>query len=338
MTHPHHDHAAQGGASPATSALPDAAHLLAHPDALRQAWADLVAGNAHLHGPDVAQRLGVPEAAMLASRIGHGATELVPDLAALLRPCGQWGKLLLAARNRLGVALMVMDDPHVTVDDTTVTLRTPQHLGQIALLGVDRCFLFEERDHHGHTLSLNWFDAAGHVIGRLFLMSKSGREVALPHLQALVLPHQNPLWQPGDSPVPSLQVLTDGGVPLLPGPVAVLTGEANSARTLAERAVLACADVSVATVWLQGRGVAVRYHGPLPKAMRTPGAVHASDSACKLHLRMALATRLGRGEAVDGGPALVVDDGDGGHLGLRGGDTATASLAWVQAVVAAPAV
>ena len=341
MTHPHHAHAhpaTQGGASPATSALPDAAHLLAHPDALRQAWADLVAGNAHLHGPEVAQRLGVPEAAMLAARIGHGATELVPDLAALLRPCGQWGKLLLAARNRLGVALMVMDDPHVTVEDTTVTLRTPQHLGQVGLLGVDRCFLFEERDHHGHTLSLNWFDAAGHVIGRLFLMSKSGREVAWPHLQAAVLPDQHPLWQPGDLPVPALHVLTDAGVPLLPVSVAGVTEEANSARTLAERAVLACAEVPVATVWLQGRGVAVRYHGPLPKAMRTPGAVHASDSACKLHLRMAPVGRVGQGEAANGGPVLVVDDGDGGQLGLRGGDTATASLAWVQAVVAAPAV
>jgi hypothetical protein len=338
VTHSHHAHAhppAQGGASPAASAVPDAAHLLAHPDALRLAWAELVAGNAHLHGPEVAQRLGVPEAAMLAARIGHGATELVPDLAALLRPCGQWGKLLLAARNRLGVALMVMDDPQVTVDGDAVTLRTPQHLGQVGVQGAHRCFLFEERDHHGHTLSLNWFDAEGHVIGRLFLMSKSGREVALPHLHTLVLPDQNPLWVPGQTALPALQALANGGAPVVPEPLAVLADGPIHAQPLAEQAVLACAHVPEATVCLQGRGVAVRYSGPLPKAMRTPGAVHASDSACKLHLRMAHASRVAQGQAADGGWALMVDDGDGGQLSLRGGDTAAASLAWVQAVAGA---
>jgi hypothetical protein len=125
VTHSHHAHAhppAQGGASPAASAVPDAAHLLAHPDALRLAWADLVAGNAHLHGPEVAQRLGVPEAAMLAARIGHGATELVPDLAALLRPCGQWGKLLLACGFGQTVAAASVDYLPVSAFGTNTSL------------------------------------------------------------------------------------------------------------------------------------------------------------------------------------------------------------------------
>ena len=36
--------------------------LLGDPAALRTAWADLLQQHHHLHGPDAARRLGVPEA------------------------------------------------------------------------------------------------------------------------------------------------------------------------------------------------------------------------------------------------------------------------------------
>lgn len=311
--------------------IPEPSTLLADPAALRQAWAALVADNAHLHGPEAAQRLGVPEAAMIAARIGHGATELVPDLAAVLAPCGEWGKVLLAARNRLGVALMVMDAPVVMPGQTTLGLRTPQHLGRVAIQGVDRCFLFEERDHHGHTVSLNWFDGAGHAIGRLFLMSKSGREVAMPRLMGLALPDQAPLWRPGDAPLPAVVTLADEGATCVEVPTCTGFAETPSARALAEEAVLALSRSDVATVTMHGRGMAVRYQGPLLKTMRTPGAVHASDSACKLHLRMGSVSRVEKQETGDG-VALVVDDGDGGQLSLRAGHTPTQAAEWLHSI------
>jgi putative heme degradation protein len=311
-----------------TIATPYRVDFLANPAALRQAWADLLAQNHHLHGPEVAARLGVPEAAMLAARIGHGAVALVPDLAALLAPCGQWGKVLLAARNRLGVALMIMDDPAVQVHDTHVHLQTARHLGVVSTVGIDRCYLFEEHDHHGHTLSLNWFDGRGDVIGRLFLMSKSGREVALPVLHALALPNQNPHWQPGEA-MPSAVVLPDAPAASAVETDVWATGAATPAA--AEQVVMACAAATDMTVVLQGAGVAVRYSGPLAKTMRTPGAVHAADSACKLHLRMDAATQLALApaSASDGAPTLWVQDGQGGSMAFAAGPWQAASQAWL---------
>lgn len=319
--------------TPTTSTMPHAnstlgAFFLSNPDALRVAWADLVAQHPHLHGPEVALRLGVPEAAMIAARIGHGAVELVPDLSAVLAHVGTWGKVLLAARNRLGVALMVMDDPVLQQEASSLTLHTAQHWARIAVSGVERCFLFEERDHHGHTFSINWFDAQGHVIGRVFLMSKSGREVALPHLHALALPQQNPLWQVGDVPLPSIVNWggdTDSSTPLC-------DAGAATPRALAEVAVLACGRAPVMRVGLQGRGLAVRYHGPLHKTMQTPGAVHASDAACKLHLRMGAANAVSRLSSIDGAVALGVSDGEHGLLTLQAGHSPAESEAWLQAI------
>lgn len=300
--------------------------LLQDPDALRRAWADLLTQHHHLHGPEAAALLGVPEAALLAARIGFGATALAPDLAPLLASAGQWGKVLLAARNQLGVALFIMDDPEVTVTPQEVALQTDLHQARVALEGVDRCYLFEERDGHGHTFSLNWFDAYGQVIGRLFLMSKSGRELALPGLQARALARQERVWAPGQQPLPDVKVWADSSAhaehPLMAdGPLV---------RAWAESAVLACAPTPRMTVALQGRGLAARYQGPLGKSLRTPGAVHASDAACKLHLRMAACSRLLRHDQADGGAALVLRDADGGSLSFRAGTTATESVAWLE--------
>lgn len=307
-----------------------ASALLTDPAALRQAWADLVAGHPHLHGPEVAARLGVPEAAMLAARVGHGAVELKPDLLGLLASCSHWGKVLLAARNRLGVALLIMDDPRFESSNGHITLQTRYHLAVLATQGVQRCYLFEERDHHGHTFSLNWFDAQGHVIGRLFLMSKSGREYALPVLRAMALPHQRPVWQAGMAQPPSVVSMSPEG---LEGSAMNLKGATMA--EWAEAAVLACPQASQMCVTLDGRGLAVRYEGPLGKGLRTPGAVHASDAACKLHLRMAGCAGLQRHEMRHGAASLVIEDGDGGHLRLQAGTNAEEANAWLDRWMAA---
>jgi hypothetical protein len=300
--------------------------LLQDPEALRLAWAALLAQNQHLHGPEAAAQLGVPEAALLASRVGFGATALQPDLANLLAPARQWGKVLLAARNQLGVALLIMDDPHITAGTDAVVMRTDQHLARVALDGVDRCYLFEERDGHGHTVSLNWFDGHGHVIGRLFLMSKSGREVAMPFLQQQALPMQEQTWVPGGLPLPAVLALEEPSE----GVVHRLTCAGTPLSAWAESAVLACGAATLMSVTWQGPGLAVRYWGPLAKGTRTPGAVHASDAACKLHLRMATCDRVLRRDDPDGGVALVLEDGNGGSLGLRAGASPAESRTWLD--------
>lgn len=296
------------------------------PARLREAWAELRSRDPHLHGPEAAARLGVPEAALLASRIGHGALAVRLDLHAMLAPCGGWGKVLVAGRNRLGVALLVMDDPQFRPEADRVKLSTEQHGATLATAGIARCYLFEERDHHGHTFSLNWFDGRGDVIGRVFLLSKSGRERAIPHLQSCALDEQDPRWQPDETRAP----------------VMVSEGAAAPARTLAagdaaigvaEAAVLGCESAGPMIVVMQGPGIVVRYDGPLGKSMRTPGAVHASDAGCKLHLRMSAVAKLALGADGAGRPMVWIHDADGGALALAPRATPGPGREWLDAIL-----
>lgn len=302
--------------------------LLGDPAALRTAWADLLQQHHHLHGPDAARRLGVPEAALLASRLnGHGAIELQPDLTTLLAPSASWGKLLLAARNRMGVGLIIMDDAAVNVDGDQVCFRTHQQEARVTSLGISKCFLFEEHDAHGHTVSINWFDAQGDAVGRLFLMSKSGREAAQPWLNSQVKAHTSPLWAPGSGDaVPHVQV-----TPTTPiGAACHTLAQHEAAAHLGHAAVLACSRVAAFTVAMQGRGVAVRYQGPLAKTSSTPPAVHAVDAACKLHLRMADATLAQRLQADDGAVTLRLTDSDGGLLDFTPHEPPSNSGDWLK--------
>ncbi|MDM7941402.1 MAG: ChuX/HutX family heme-like substrate-binding protein [Hydrogenophaga sp.] len=303
-----------------------AAYLLANPDALRSAWSDLLQQHHHLHGPDAAQRLGVPEAALLASRMGHGATELYTDLTELLAPCEAWGKLLLAARNRLGVGLFIMDDARVDVDQTLLRFRTSQHDALVTSQGISRCFLFEEHDAHGHTVSLNWFDAQGDAIGRLFLMSKSGREVAMPWLKAHPLQHASSVWS----------ATVEANAPHLVLPLSgrnetakQLMAQGKAAASLGQAALLACGHVKEVSVDVRGRGVAARYQGPLRKTSSTPPAVHAVDAACKLHLRMAGVIEALQVQSPDGSIGVRLLEADGGSIDLVPDESPARAGAWL---------
>ena len=56
------------------------------PDQILDGWRNLVRTHDHLHLPQIAIHLGVPEAALVAARIGTGAVRLVPDLVRVLEP------------------------------------------------------------------------------------------------------------------------------------------------------------------------------------------------------------------------------------------------------------
>lgn len=307
-----------------TPNLPES--LLADPHALRNAWAALMATHAHLHGAEAAQRLGVPEAAVFASRVGAGALELSNDLRGVLEPAGAWGKLLVAGRNQLGVALLILDDVRVSIIDGQIRLVAPERQALLATQGIARCYLLEERDSHGYTFSLNWFDAAGDVIGRLFLMSKSGREAALPHIRTFSLPVQTLAWEAGTGPQAPMVEWVDR-----PASHGALAGGTEASR-LGERGVLACRNAHQMDIEMTGRGVAVRYAGPLSKTFATPPAVHATDAGCKLHLRMGgvVSAHLCAGQAGHAGLRLM--DAGGGYLTLIPSDQHHASLEWLGKV------
>ena len=303
----------------------DASTLRADPAALRDAWRTLRAQHPHLHGPEAAARLGVPEAALVASRIGDGACALDTDLAALLSGCAGWGKLLFAARNAMGVAIIILDDATEQPAPGRLSLRTSAVEAVIDTQAAASAFLFEDRDAHGHTVSVNWFDAHGDVLGRLFLMAKSGRARALPHLQRFV---RQTCDARGSAP--------DGGsvatlhLPHPPRRVQAISDP--TPEVLAERVVLGCATMPRWRVALCGPGAAVRYDGPLGRPMHTPPAVHATDALCKLHLRMAAARSAWWCAADDGAPGIEWADGEGGTLSFTPRADSDATAQWAAAL------
>ncbi len=279
--------------------------LLNDPAALHAAWRQALQAHPHLHGPEAAARLGVPEAALLASATGHGNLRLAGSLDQVLAPVANWGRVLVATRNRLGVKLDVLGQAALGVEaDGSLRLHDAQQEIHLATQGIAELHLFEEHDHHGHTLSLNWFDGQGHVIGRLFLMSKSGRELALPHVQRFALANQARAWQAVATEAPPLLGWGPSG--------AVADALPGAPSAWAAAAVLACDSVPRMRLSLGGPGARSRYEGPLGKCSSTPPAVHATDLLCKLHARTATAQQVCRQ-----GNALVVLDPQSGQLVLE---------------------
>lgn len=301
---------------------------LADPDRLRHDWMSLRERHPHLHGPDAAARLGVPEAALVASRIGDGAEPLQLPLAPVLEGSDTWGKVLFAARNRMGVALGILDDASARRDGSSFELHAESASHEVrvrAELDAARfAFLFEDRDAHGHTVSLNWFDGAGDAIGRLFLMSKDGRERALPTIRRHVAEAPRQPWRPQPDALPPVTRLAD--------PIARVRSLAGSPIAIGECAVMGRTAAARWSIVCEGAGVALGYRGPLAHASRTGPAVHATDAACKLHLRLAAAITADVHETMDLGPRLVLSDADGGTLSIAPLADAASVDRWIDAL------
>lgn len=296
------------------------------PDRVLAAWRSLLAGNHHLHGPEAAAMLGVPEAALLASSVGHGALSLRAELPALLASMPAWGKVLLAVRCGLGVELAIVEPERVEHDRAGGTLRliAAQHAAVLDADVAASCYLFEERDGHGHTFSVNWFDGAGDCAGRVFLISKSGRVKALPGLEAQASHEQSRL--PTVSAARARRVRSEFS---RSDAMTEAVAEGAAAARLLRRAVLAMKDVRQIETTLEGMGGTVCYRGGLATTMDTPPTVHAVDGACKLHARPRAVELAHRWRStLPDAIGLRFDSADGGRLWLSAPGAGAA--AWVE--------
>ena len=299
--------------------------LLADPSEIRRAWMDLRSRHAHVHGPQAAQMLGVPEAALIASCVGRGAVALGGHLGDLLAEAGRWGKLLVAVRNGLGVGLFIVDDAQVLLEGDRVELRSSTH--ELLLDAAERqaFYLFEDHDAHGRTYSINGFDGQGDVVARVFLMSKSGRELAQPWLQGFARAEQSPRWQ-GWAQACGLSRLDE---PLV---VQQTHGDPASAAALTQRCIRAVGALgrqSVDVVF-EGRGAAARATASGLKGSETAGAVHVTHAGYKLHLSLGSLARAEHVQHRDGRLGLRVVDKDGGRLSLLCSGDPSQVLAWLR--------
>ncbi|MFZ4071772.1 MAG: ChuX/HutX family heme-like substrate-binding protein [Caulobacterales bacterium] len=259
--------------------------LLENPDALLAAWRDLMAKHHHLHNPQAAMILGVPEAALIAARVGDGAMALQPDVGALLATASQWRRVLIAVRSAAGVWLGFDHIDGFEARDW-ITLQGQSFItAKLRADAVAHAFWFEDEDDmHGRTQSLQLFDAAGRDVAKVLILHKSAAEEARARFQTLALPHQN-----------RALTLTSPGAAARPAP-----SQASHALFAFMRALDRFPDD---LIFENGHADAAgTYRGPIESTSYDEMTAHAYAMSLKLHLRpMGVQTaRIAADEAVFG--------------------------------------
>jgi putative hemin transport protein len=144
------------------------------PDALRARWAGLRDRRPDLRIRDGAAALGVSEAQLLATRVGDGVLRIHADVQRLLPRLEAVGRCMALTRNdlfvheKVGVYRNVYWDPHVaSVVDEGIDLR-------IFPARWRHGFAVEDDTPHGPRRSLQFFDAHGEAVHKIFPRDDAG--------------------------------------------------------------------------------------------------------------------------------------------------------------------
>lgn len=142
---------------------------------LREAWRELKATR-KVRQREAADLLGVSEAELLATSVGQGVTRLAGDLRAVLRRAPELGRVMALTRNDACVH-----------EKTRVyeNLETDSMVGLALGVDIDLRLFFAHWQHgfavrepgpHGEARSLQFYDAAGRAVHKIFL--RAGADVA----------------------------------------------------------------------------------------------------------------------------------------------------------------
>lgn len=143
------------------------------PDRLLTEWEALIAIRPGIHPPEAAGILGVSEAAFVASRIGTGATRLKADVAGLLSKINEWGRVLCAFSNDLGVH-MPLGEVNALINGPDLLIRGLHMRATIKTMTINEAYLFIEKDRqHGNTRSLQFFDDTGAPVLKVYIFHKA---------------------------------------------------------------------------------------------------------------------------------------------------------------------
>ncbi|MBN9428191.1 MAG: hypothetical protein J0H09_16945 [Burkholderiales bacterium] len=293
-------------------------------DRLLERWQALLARQPHLHIRQAATALQVPEAALLASRVGTGAVRLAPRLREMLAGIEQWRKLFVVTPNRLGVSIAILNaQPLQEYGDPNAPLLLlgDQHRIVIDTKRVHACYLFEDHDVHGHSLSLCWFDEHGNGLGKLFLRSRRGQEFAQPGLMAFALPEQSQRFVAralAASRVNDHRTATPC--------------DREHAARLARAALLDASRFQAVELSMTGGALTSTYQGTSPACSAQAQALHLVAAGCKLHLRLAPARSACAVRTLDGRAGLRVDTVDG-SLSIVPCLDAPAGQRWLDALL-----
>lgn len=255
----------------------------AHPDGLLEAWMALRSERPHTHDPEAAEILGVPEAALHASRVGRGVVALTTDLHNILAPVPTWRRVFVVNRTLFGVNIHSLKVEAVAQESANdIRLNDGCHDIRILTEGVHQCFYFEDQTEHGRSAGLAWFNRAGHVLGKLLLRSKEGQDEAKPHILKHLAAEQSRVF----TAVAGAEVTAIG----LAQPQSAGVDEAVETvhELLPDASESGCL---ITAIGMHSQGMVSHYRAPLAKSNSAGPWVHASSVDFKCHLRLGAAVQ-----------------------------------------------
>lgn len=279
------------------------------PDALLKDWRHLLQTHHHLHAPEAARMLGVAEAALVASRIGSGALRLKPDIATILAPVSAWGRVLCAFSNPLGVHMPLgVVSAHIPSEDGMFCLHGLHMQAEIAIEAVADAYLFIDHDEsHGNTRSVQFHDANGAPILKVFIFHKTKFDAAQKHIMGLKADDQSRGFHlasaaPGRFDARARSLAED--------PVAEWLDTADMKTLIAKSFDASLAEGSVGFgIEMVGDHARVGWSGILSSVRLDEQMFHLHEADIRSHLRYGPMVRAARTQA----GALSID-GEGGRL------------------------
>lgn len=283
------------------------------PGTLRERWAALREEQPDLRIRYAAHALGVSEAQLLATRAGEGVRRIRVDVAALLPRLEAVGRCTALTRNDLfvhekpGVYRNVYVDPHVaSVVDEAIDLR-------IFPARWRHGFAVEDDAPRGRRKSLQFFDAHGVAVHKIFLKDDADRDAYEALVADLLHEDQSPaqaVEPPEPAPEPRPDDAVDAGalerewramrdthdfhgllrrhgvartqaLRLVPDALARPATNAGLRRVL-ERAAAGGLPLMV---FVNSPGTIQIHHGPVARLEDTPGWLNVLDPGFQLHAR-----------------------------------------------------
>jgi putative hemin transport protein len=185
------------------SPLTDAGYSAAD---IAERWSALQREEPKLRIRDAADRLGVTEVQLLATRCGNGVTRLAADWGELIQNLEPLGEAMALTRNAVAVNERVGRYRNVEI------FRAHTHMGQVLDDGIDlRLFLGKwksgfavvEQTPRGERVSLQFFDARGNAVHKAFFREEGLRPAFDALVARYVAVHQLPVEavEPPDPPV-----------------------------------------------------------------------------------------------------------------------------------------
>lgn len=147
--------------------------LIRDPDTLLSEWQALTERHHHLHQPQAAALLGLPEASLVAALSGQSATRLEGDPAEILERVAAMGKLIMAVSHHAGVLIGIAKPVRFQRAGQRLILADDHNRLEVDADAVAHLYvLINEKGMHGRERHLQAFDQDGRALFKLLVLYK----------------------------------------------------------------------------------------------------------------------------------------------------------------------